>query len=571
MKTSSWSKWRLAGFAATAVALVFTLACIDRPMKRAVPRPTLGSIISVPQSAERDVDLLFVIDNSGSMAAEQAMLQTQFSALMQQLYSLSGGLPNVHIGVTSTDLGTGMFPITYCEEAGGDNGRLLKNACAEPQGTSTYIIDVEPTSCDITKVDNGGVMTCSASNCAQANCDAIEPGTQLYTDSTGCPRCRNYTSGNLESVFSCVAGLGTTGCGFEQQLESMYKALDNNPANTGFLRENAFLGVVFITDEDDCSASNPQLFDNTQTLIDSPLGPLTSFRCFEFGITCKPTDSRTAQGPRTECKPREDPGALLHPVSRYITFLQGLKDPQMLVVAAIAGPTNGNAVNVGLDEYDQPDIQPSCTSTGGDAVPGIRIAKLIEAFNEPDDLAWAYLSICSSTFVTALEGIGRKIKTLLDYNCPGQPLRGCADVAMEFERPGDGQSCNDTCAPTCEMIDVYERGTANETKVEVPPCLEVCANGRCPGNTDRSLAYLGGHPEKRDPALPVTACWHIRYQEKCEQSNFAEVMVSRQQDPPPRSFSEAKCVLITKTEQLCNDGVDNDEDCLIDALDPDCQ
>jgi hypothetical protein len=31
------------------------------------------------------------------------------------------------------------------------------------------------------------------------------------------------------------------------------------------------------------------------------------------------------------------------------------------------------------------------------------------------------------------------------------------------------------------------------------------------------------------------------------------------------------CWSTTQDERLCNDGVDNDEDCLVDAEDPDCQ
>ena len=125
MNTLSKARLRLVGFAATALVLVVTLACIDRPMKNAKPAPNIGSAISIPQSAERDVDMLFIIDNSGSMADEQAMLQAQFSALMSELRNITGGLPNVHLGVTSTDLGTSPFPITFCEEAGGDKGNLL--------------------------------------------------------------------------------------------------------------------------------------------------------------------------------------------------------------------------------------------------------------------------------------------------------------------------------------------------------------------------------------------------------------------------------------------------------------
>ncbi|MDY0003025.1 MAG: hypothetical protein RBU30_17120 [Polyangia bacterium] len=557
---------RCFGFGLTALMLVFTLACLDRPMKNAQPEPNYFIDIDLPQSLERDVDLLFVIDDSGSMLDEQILLQAQFSALMQKLRAMEGGLPNVHLGVTSTDLGTSPFPITFCEQAGGDGGRLLTGSCVNPTG-APYVVDVEPQACEISKDELG---ICSAHGCQEANC-AHEPSTSLAIDAaTGCPRCRNYQGQDLEDVFSCIAGLGTQGCGFEQPLEAMYKALDSaSTANSGFVRENAFLAVVFITDEDDCSASNPQLYDNSQTDINSQLGPLTSFRCFEFGIQCDQT-GRTLQGLRTNCQPREDAGALLHPVSRYVNFLQQMKDPQMLVVAAIAGPVTNQQVTVGLDEYSQPEVAFSCSTERGGAVPGVRLRALVDAFNQPEDLSWAFSSICSATYTDALQGVADKIIGGLAPQCPPTPFKGCSDPGAQFGLPADGYAGNDQCLPTCRLQDVFQRGTAEESRADLPPCLEVCPQGSCQGNQDPALAYASGHPAKRDSSLPVEACWHINYQERCVSSNFGEIQVSRRADPPPRSFTDMVCVLVPQTELLCTDGRDNDEDGLTDWDDPDC-
>jgi len=110
----------------------------------------------------------------------------------------------------------------------------------------------------------------------------------------------------VKTAFQCIAKLGTQGCGYEHSLESARRALDpQSNINPGFLRDDAFLAIVFITDEDDCSARNPQLFDPTQAALTDPLGPLTSFRCFEFGITCDIND-RNKMGPRHNCVPAQD-------------------------------------------------------------------------------------------------------------------------------------------------------------------------------------------------------------------------------------------------------------------------
>ncbi len=579
MKTLPKARLRLIGFAATSLILIFTLACINRPMKNATPDPSIGSVISIPQSAERDVDMLFIIDNSGSMAGEQATMRANFPALMQTLKDMPGGLPNVHLGVISTDLGTGMFDITYCSDViGGDAGNLMTNNCPNLADGAKYIVDVEPTGCDITKDVNN---QCSSHTCGQSNC-AHEPSTSFVEDSvTGCPRCRNYSNQSLEDLFSCVADLGTGGCGFEQHMEAMYKALDpSNTNNVGFIRENAFLAIIFLTDEDDCSASNPQLFDTAQDSLDSTLGYLTSYRCFEFGVTCD-INSRTAQGTRQNCVPRDDAGALLHPINRYIDFLQALKDPQMLVVAAIAGPVtpspSGGGLNavVGMGDDSKPELQYSCTTAIDGAVPTIRIYNLVSAFTDEEAMAsWAYSSICSADYTTALAGIGNKIRDILEFQCLPSPLKGCADVGVEFGSPRAPNQCaiNSQCLAECEVSDVFNRGLPDEAQYEVPPCLEIAPDGsRMPGNIDRTLAYANGHPLERDSSLPVAACWHINYQENCPDSNYAEIIISRTTDPPPRSFSNVACKQISRDEQLCNDLQDNDEDCLVDQDDPCCQ
>jgi len=362
-----------------------------------------------------NVDILFVIDNSGSMAGEQAQLNANFPALYQTIRSAVGALPDLHVGVTSTDLGTGMFQITYCEDLGGDGGDILAPPSAGLTGAN-WMIDRSPEGCDITRQTDG---TCTAHQCDASHCpeDGTQP-LQLVTDAVnGCPRCRNFAQ-PAEDTFMALGALGTMGCGFEQPMEAMYKALDGNPANNGFIRPDAMLAVIFVTDEDDCSASNPQLFDNTQTDINSTLGPLTSYRCFEFGVTCD-INSRTHQGTRQNCLPREDAAALLHPMSRYYNLLYGLKDPGELVVAAIGGPVTesqtgiGYDMTVGLDDLDNPDLVYSCTTAVDGAVPGIRLHSLVRQFWAADEVDTGYHSICSADYTPVLQSIGDYIRSRL--------------------------------------------------------------------------------------------------------------------------------------------------------------
>jgi len=527
-------------------------------------------------SGERKVDLIFVIDNSGSMAGEQATLRANFSALMSVLRGMFGGLPDLHVGVTTTDLGTGMFTTTYCEEVGGNAGALMTGSCANPTGGAPYIIDVEPQGCTIGKNPDN---TCVSHDCGQVNCVQDPTATFVVDTDTGCPRCRNYAGESLEDVFSCIADLGTVGCGFEQPLEALYKALDpSNGANTGFLRDNAYLAVVLVTDEDDCSASNPQLFDNSQTDINSTLGPLTSYRCFEFGITCD-INTRTHVGMRENCVPREDVTALLHPISRYTGQLLGLKDRRMVVAAALAGPVTPSADGVGLsavvgvDDMSNPELQFSCTTTMDGAVPGIRLFNLVQAFNTPADLGdWAYRSICEPEYTTTLSGVGTKLDQLITTRCLPAPPAGCADIGAEYGAP-TLTSCAmpNYCVAQCTAVEISGRFTPGEVRTALTPCLHVLPGGTIDEtNTDPNLAYWGGHPETVDSNLPVDACWHIVREPGCTQSNQAAVAVSRNDLPSPSTYVEVSCDHVYATEADCDNGLDDDEDCLDDSEDPDC-
>jgi hypothetical protein len=532
---------------------------------------------SVPQSMDRALDLLFVIENaSHSMSPAQQILADQFPAITTNLRNAIGGLPDLHLGVVTSDLGTGSYLIGTCQP-GGDDGALQTGGCANPTGGAPYLIDVAPRGCDVTREANN---TCPAHDCAQSHC-AHEPTTTLVIDSlTSCPRCRNYTGETLEEAFVCLADVGTQGCTFSQPLEALHRALDpDHPANSGFLRERAYLAAVLVSDEDDCSASDPQLFDNSATDLESPLGPLTSFRCFEYGITCD-IDDRTAVGAREQCLPREDEAALLHPIDRYADRLQELKAAPTLVVVALAGPVTpsnmgeGYRVVVARDASDQPEVQYSCTTMVDGGVPGIRIFDLVSRFNVEQDIAeGAYSSVCSGDFTPALAWVGHRLEELIEPRCPRGPLSGCADPGVEFGTPQAAQTCaiNERCVPECSVGEYRYQGTAEEYDVWLPHCLEVCADGYCAGNQDRNLAYAGGHPPDRDPDLPVEVCWHVAYNPQCPGANYAEIRAARRADAPPRTFLYFTCRHITRDEQLCNDGQDNDEDCLVDADDPCCQ
>jgi len=539
------------------------------------PGPTFSSDFTKPNAHE--VDLLFVIDNSMSMAPEQTLLYEQFGALMRALRVLGYRLPDVHIGVTSTDLGMDPYVVEGCATLGGDQGRLLIDPGCVNVLTYNYIVDVQPQGCEITRdVDSS---TCLAHDCHTGSC-AHEPTASLVLDEQGCPRCVNYQHGSLDVAFRCLAQVGIEGCGFEQPLEAMKRALDDNPYNEGFLRDDSYLAVVIISDEDDCSTRDgTTLFDPNDTALDGPLGPLSSFRCFEFGFACEPEDAlRTDLGPRTNCVPRDGPDGLLVPVDDYVGFLTGLREPERLMVAAIAGPVDGGgAVEVISDPWGNPYLEASCSMGLGEdgAYPAMRLHAFVSAVNAGagpgQDNDWAFTSSCSSDYGETLAGIGSVIRAALDARCPVTPLAGCSDPGAAIGQPIDPYPCNDYCEALCTIIELINPGQPSEVAVPVPQCLEVCPSGPCPGNTQPDLAYAGGAPEQRDPLLPVEACWQVAHNPSCVGSRGAEVLIARRSAPLLDPVLEVSCQMAPATEQCCYDGIDNDGDCLVDMDDPDCE
>jgi hypothetical protein len=200
--------------------------------------------------------------------------------------------------------------------------------------------------------------------------DDCTPPTDPYISDidSSAGRVTNY-SGELENVFSCIALLGSDGCGFEQPLEAMRLALTDD---NDFVRPHAALAVIIVTNEDDCSASNTELFSPDAVGV----GPFDSFRCFEQGVVCNP-DAPRAIGEKSSCVSRED-SSYLSPVGDYVELLAGLKPPGALAVATITGPAAPIAVGI-LDGTEREELAPSCVGTGGEAFPAVRLHQLSSA------------------------------------------------------------------------------------------------------------------------------------------------------------------------------------------------
>jgi hypothetical protein len=289
------------------------------------------------------LDVLFVIDDSAGMASRQAALAAAFARLADLLVQKN---LNLHLGIVTADVGAGPTALPGCVP-GGDRGLLQ----LQPLG----------------------------STCDRAALVPYTGDRYLGMVSDGASTVSANFEGSLADAFACYAPVGTAGCQFQMPLAAMARAIDPTFTDNGdFLRDGATLLVVIVTDKDDCSApTDTALFDPFQTDPSSVLGPLSSFRCFEFGVTCEGLPPGRLAGTRTDCRPGDpDPRYTLTPIADFAAALAA-RHENRVVLGVLAGPAS--PVKVTLDGEGDARLVPYCFVDGQGADPAIRLATLAES------------------------------------------------------------------------------------------------------------------------------------------------------------------------------------------------
>jgi len=207
------------------------------------------------------MDFVFVIDNSGSMEEEQTNLVAnfpQFISVIDQLAGAGGSPLDYRVALTTT-------------------GRDV-----------TYVLNVPP----------------------------LPPISQTEEGEDGefqqkCQMSRRWLERgdpDVTGTFACAAQVGTQGPGIEMPLYAVELALHDrvlDGINAGFLRDDALLALVILTDENDCSRRD----DNFEIAFDTDVCEITP--------------------------------ALIPPADT-VTFLDGLKKARgRWATAVVAGPGPG--------------------------------------------------------------------------------------------------------------------------------------------------------------------------------------------------------------------------------------
>lgn len=245
-------------------ALGLLTGCQDYKFEQLCPETITEQEITRAAAEPTPADILFVVDNSGSMADEQENLAANFSFFINQI---AGGDSDYRIAVVSMD---------------------QENA-VEKQGVR------------ITSFGNTPYRELQSTNsdgCTNTMPE-IEPGCfRGPNQATRVISTKNMERADQIRIFQENVRVGSCGSGTETGLSASIDALQNtqNGCNTDFLRPEANLVVIYLSDEQDT--------DNT-------------------------------------------------PLATYIAQMTAIKPPSQIRLAAIVGFADGEANNCSIDEAAQ--------------------------------------------------------------------------------------------------------------------------------------------------------------------------------------------------------------------------
>ncbi len=483
---------------ATSVTLPSLFACLDHPLKEVEYEAIGVGGETFPLTVNKDVDILFVIDNSGSMGEEQATLASNFESFIEVLERPSVEA-NYRIGITTTDNGN-----PWCSSTGPEAGSLQLSSCrsrpTEFEFDGASPIDATQEACYDVCPEQWSDIEIQPTEIAGQSEAKARPWLENIDGRTNLPE-------GLSTVqaFQCLGPQGIDGCGFESHLESMWKALRRaetvDDPDFGFIRENAILSIVHVTDEADCSFNTAQesifLPEGDRVFWSDREAPApTSAVCWNAGVACDGEDCQSVNlgSDGVEVSPENaDEDAVLRPVSRYIDIVQEIEDrkqrlnAEQEVLVAVIGGVNTDGTATYQEALGDPQFQddfgvgPGCSSPAGQAVPPVRLREFAEAFQVGD--TQNMFSICDADYSPALEAIAEAIEDQITPAC----MPACV-ADTDATTP-------ETLDPLCTMVQQSPRGDGSFEETSVTECE---ADGSLPEGIDVCYVTLTGDERDED-------------------------------------------------------------------------
>jgi hypothetical protein len=385
------------------LALLAAASCVFVSSCNETPLTPLGDTLFATTNDLSDpigsnkVDILWLIDNSQSMQEEQAELAARFDEFIEALVVLRA---DFHIGVITTDM-----------QSASESGRLQTRPGLVFGAQGRLEVPAE----------------------LQALCADLNLERPFLTRSRYVIGDDELDVERLRNDFRCIASAGIAGSPFERGIDALVRALSPellDGFNQGFVRDDAYLSIIFLTDEDDCS----------------------------FGGAFTPTSD-------AECYIRETRG-LMVPAEDVFEQLVALKngDESKVLIAGIIGP-DGNRE---LQPRAQYEPRFSCAVRGPTDVAGAPAISARDGIRYRELIALAgdrgiEESICQGDFTLALRKIGEVLRRSLDFNClRRQPERCNSDrdcaPGVTCINPGNPGSGDRFCADFEIFIEVNTLG-----------------------------------------------------------------------------------------------------------------
>jgi hypothetical protein len=488
---------------------VFGLACVgsatqgcnEHPVTFLGPSGAIEYVETTRVAGAAELDLLWVIDNSGSMCQEQKVLRDNFSRFVDALAETN---LDFHIAVTTTHMKdeSSQEPVAIagalqstpqpvpsldstCHHRTDEMGRPIETdfqpirdalaaavECMAVPNRDAYDWSDDDIRCALQTVGVPDDCTISGKACGgefgtPCKSEDLFPSTGMYRAIPNVLRSSEYTTAGVLDVdrlradFACMSLVGVRGYGIEKGLSAAVKAVspemtggpwspggsaanvDALAPNHGFLRSNARFGLVFVTDENDCSHDG--------TLNESSM--------------CGPDICEYYNSPHAQSDSPLVPVELLQ--SRLLENLAASKNRpdfgvEEVLVASIHGKSRPYTGPIHTEQACQTmradntftDLGPSCRSALGDAYSGDRYEKFLRTFPEgntyPSAPAGEELTgwMCTGDFSPALEAIGEFVSRIgagcvtrgilpctgpTDTSCPPFPYSGLPGVCTAID------------------------------------------------------------------------------------------------------------------------------------------